>query len=186
MRRYLVLAGAVGILLIAGAAYVRWTPAPKGILGEVVGITRRVPVDGRFCGYVVRPTPVGEWPNGEAVCVWYRHESARRTAERDELKFHLFSRNVRHAQRSWEPLSEAAFRADLDSVHAALQRRGGTRVPCVGTLSPSTTEREYWRFPGFGVSVSSGGSVAPRCTTCQPEQRWSVFLWASRENTLGC
>ena len=193
MRRFLQVAGALVILLIAGIASTRLLPAPKDAFGEAVGIRGRVPVDERFCRYVVRPTPVGEWPNGEALCVWYRPESAQRRADRDELKFHLVSRRVRHAHRSWEPLNQAAFRSERDSVRAALLARGGTPVRCwwidteilTGSEDHSHTE-EYWGFPGYGVAVYSSWGTTRELPGHPAEQRYYLHLRGSRERPGGC
>lgn len=192
MRRLLVISGALGVLLVAGTAYTRLLPAPQDAPAEAVGIRGRVPVDERFCGYVVRRAPIGEWPTGEALCVWSRRESARRRADRDELKFHLLSRRVRHAHRSWEPLSEAAFRSDRDSVRAALLARGGTPVRCwwmnTEVLTGSEDRfhmEEYWSFPGYGMAVYSAWGT--RELPGHPaEQRYYLHLRGSRERAVGC
>ena len=174
MRRWLVTLGLVLIAALAASAYVR-QPAPRSALGDAVGIRRSRPFD-RFCGWFVRDTRLGTYPTGEAVCAWYRPAGAERRAELDQLKYHVLTRRVRHAARSWEPLSEQAWRRDLDSVRTALRAQGGAPSCARRSRRTDAEVREYWRFPAFEVALFTGRDTLPVPGAGAVGPRWFLFL----------
>src|SRR3990170_912154 len=123
MRRWLVVLILILMATLGSAAHVR-QPAPRSALSDAVGVRRSRPFD-RFCCWFVRDTRLGTFPTGEAVCAWYRPVHDERRTELDQLKYHVLTRRVRHAARSWEPLTEQGWRRDIDSVRTALRAQGG-------------------------------------------------------------
>ncbi len=174
MRRWLWALGILATAILIATIYVR-QPAPRSALGDAVGVRRSRPFN-RFCGWFVRDTRVGTWPTGEADCAWYRPETPLRRAELDELSYHVLTRRVYSAARSWEPLSDDAWRRDLDSVRTALQNQGG--VPTARPWARHTPDgvQECWRFPDFDIELSSGSATMPAGFPGAGERRWSLFL----------
>jgi hypothetical protein len=86
------------------------------------------------------------------------------------------TRRVSRAARSWEPLSDAAWRRDVDSVRAALRAQGGVPSCGVWTRRSTSEVREYWRFPEFEIQLFTGGGMMTARTPGTREARWSVFL----------
>ena len=167
----------LGIVLaaaLATTAYAR-QPAPRSALGDAVGVRRGRPFS-RFCGWFVRDARLGTWPTGRVVCAWYRPVSSDRVAELDELSYHVVTRRVSRAARSWEPLSDAAWRRHVDSVRAALRAQGGVPSCGVRTRRSPSEAREYWRFPGFEIQLFTGGDTWPAPTPGIPRPRWFLFL----------
>jgi hypothetical protein len=182
----LIAAIAGAAVVIAGAACMPRMTAPASALTDALGIRRGLPVDRRFCGEVVRSTPLGELPTGDAVCAWYRPESPTRRADLRELKFHLISRRVAHAQRSWETLDTASWRHELDSVRTALRGSGGTLEACRSWSANGADEvREQWRFPAFQVLLFSGRRTAPDSSPGQPGRAYTLLI-ASRAHEHWC
>jgi hypothetical protein len=174
VRRWLTVLGIVLAAALAATAYAR-QPAPRSALGDAVGVRRGRPFS-RFCGWFVRDTRLGTWPTGRVVCAWYRPVSPDRVAELDELSYHVVTRRVSRAARSWEPLSDAAWRRDVDSVRAALRAQGGVPSCGVWTRRSTSEVREYWRFPEFEIQLFTGGGMMTARTPGTREARWSVFL----------
>ena len=158
MRSWFTGLGIAAAVAILTAAYVR-QPTPRSLLGDTVGIRRSAPF-ARFCGWFVRDTPLGAWPTGTAICAWYRPATPDRQAELDQLRYHVLTRRVSGAQRSWEPLSHEAWRRDVDSVRTALRAHGG--VPsCLQHTRNTPDVREYWRFPHFEIALFTGVPTMP-------------------------
>jgi len=177
-------------LLVIGATaglmatvYVR-QPAPRSALGDAVGVRRSRPFRG-FCGWFVRDTRLGTWPTGRAVCAWYRPTTPDRVAELDQLSYHVVTRRVSGAERSWTPLSEAAWRRDVDSVRSALRAQGG--VPSCGVRTHSTPNeiREFWRFPGFEILLFTGRASSVSVSGTRAPQ-WFLFLDGMPGRWHGC
>jgi hypothetical protein len=124
----------------------------------------------------VHDTRLATWPTGRVVCAWYRPVSAVRSAELDQLSYNVLTRRVSHAERSWEPLSDAAWRRDVDSVRAALRAQGG--VPSCGVWTRRTPDqiREFWRFSGFEIQLFAGVASTPAAIPRIRTPRWFLFL----------
>ena len=155
MRRSLTCLSVVLVAALGMTAYVR-QPAPRSAIGDVVGVRRSRPVSNHTCGWFVRDTRVGTWPTGTAVCAWYRPTTPSRVAELDQLSYNVLTRRVSRAERSWEALSAAAWRRDLDSVRGALRAQGGVVLCHPVTRRTATEIREFWRFPGFELLLITG------------------------------
>lgn len=184
MRRWLIALVLVLVVALGAAAYVR-QPAPRSALGDAVGVQRSRPFD-RFCGWFVRDTRLGTFPTGEAVCAWYRPADAERRAELDQLKYHVLTRRVRHAARSWEPLSEQAWRRDLDSIRTALRAQGGTPSCARQSKRTDAEVHEYWRFPAFEVALFTGRDTLPLADAGGAGARWFLFLRSVPSRLPGC
>jgi hypothetical protein len=182
VRRLLTVLGIVLAAALATTAYAR-QPAPRSALGDAVGVRRSRPFS-RFCGWFVRDTRLGTWPTGRVVCAWYRPVSPDRVAELDELSYHVVTRRVSDAARSWEPLSDAAWRRDVDSVRAALRAQGGVPSCGVQTRRSPSEAREYWRFPEFEIQLFTGTMSAPTPGIRTP--RWFLFLRGESGRQPGC
>jgi hypothetical protein len=174
VRRALTVLGIVIAAVLAPTAYVR-QPAPRSSLGDAVGVRRSRPFS-RFCGWFVRDTRLGTWPTGTAVCAWYRPDSPDRVSELDELSYHVVTRRVSRAARSWEPLSDAAWQRDVDSVRTALRGQGGTPSCDIWTRREPSEIREFWRFPGFEIQLFTGVDTMPAPTRGTRTRRWFLFL----------
>ncbi len=155
-------------------AYARQA-APRSALGDAVGVRRSRPFS-RFCGWFVRDTRLGTWPTGKVVCAWYRPVSPHRVAELDQLSYHVVTRRVSRAERSWEPLSDAAWRRDVDSVRAALRAQGGVSSCGVWTRREPNEIREFWRFPEFEMQLFTGSDTTPLPIPSIRTPRWFLFL----------
>ena len=158
---------------LATAAYVR-QPAPRSDLGDAVGVRRSRPFS--HCGWFVRDTRVGTWPTGLAVCAWYRPVGPSRVAELDQLSYNVLTRHVSSAERSWEPLSDAAWRRDVDSVRAALRAHGGVPSCAVSTHRKRDEIQEFWRFPAFEILLFTGSDTASLPIAGIRAPRWFLFL----------
>lgn len=128
MRRWLFVIGTIAAAILITTVYVL-QPTPKSALGEAVGVRQGLPFRSPFCGWLVRETRLGTWRTGKVVCAWYRPETPHRRAALDELSYHVLTRRVYSADRSWEPLSYAAWQRDVDSVRLALRIQGGVPTP---------------------------------------------------------
>ncbi len=169
---------ALGIVLLAILLTTIYVvqPAPRSALGDTVGVRRSRPFRSPFCGWFVRETRLGTWPTGEAVCAWYRPEVPDRRAELDELDYHVLTRRVYRARRSWEPLSDSAWRRDVDSVRTALRAQGGVPTPGLWSRQTPGGVEECWRFPEFGIELSSGSATLPTGFPGAGQHRWTLFL----------
>lgn len=174
MGRWLVAFGLILIIALGALSYVR-QPAPRSALGDVVGVRRNRPFN-HFCGWFVRDTRFGTYATGEAVCAWYRPDSPERRAELDQLKYHVLTRRVRHAVRSWEPLSEEAWQRDVDSVRTALRAQGGVHSCVEQTRHAPAAVLEYWRFSNFHVLLFSSRDTLPTPGFAPDGPRWFLFL----------
>lgn len=184
MRRSLTVLGIVLAAALASTAYVR-QPAPRSALGDAVGVRRGRPFS-RFCGWFVRDTRLGTWPTGQAVCAWYRPASPGRKAELDQLSYNVLTRRVSRAERSWEPLSDAAWRRDVDSVRTALRAQGGVPSCGVWTRRAPSEIREFWRFPGFEVQLFTGIDTMPAPIPGIRAPRWFLYLRGVPRRLPGC
>lgn len=171
MRRWIIAGGIVLVTTVGATIHVRQA-APRSALGDAVGVRRSRPF-GRFCGWFIQDARVVTYPTGAAVCAWGRPDGPERRAELDQLKYHVVTRRVFSAERSWEPLREQAWRRDLDSVRTALREQGG--VLSCASQTPKEV-REYWRFPHFDVSLYSGGVTPPAAGVVTGPPRWFLFL----------
>jgi len=182
-RRWLAVLGIGAVAALAGSFYGR-QPAPRSALGDAVGVRRSRPFRG-FCGWFVRDTRFGTWPTGRAVCAWYRPPSPDRVAELDQLSYNVVTRRVSRAERSWTPLSEAAWNRDIDSVRSALRAQGG--VPSCGprTHRTPTEIREFWRFPGFEILLFTGRASGVSVSGTRTPQ-WFLFLHGLPDRWHGC
>lgn len=174
MRRSLTVLALVLAVAVATTAYLR-QPAPRSALGDAVGV-RRTRTFSPFCRWFVRDTRVGTWPTGAVRCAWYRPVTPSGVAELDQLSYNVLTRRVFRAERSWEPLSDAAWRRDVDSVRAALREQGGV-ASCVPSILGAATEiREFWRFPGFEILLFTGGDASQSPTNGVRTPRWFLFV----------
>ena len=167
--------GIVLVALVITASYVL-QPAPRSALDDAVGVRRSRPFRSPFCGWFVRETRLGTWPSGEAVCAWYRAETTHRKADLDELSYHVLTRRVDRAARSWEPMSEAAWKRDVDSVRMALRNHGGVPTPGLWAIHKPGGVEECWRFPAFGIELSAGSGTTPAGFPGEGEKRWGISL----------
>jgi hypothetical protein len=160
--------------VLASVAYAR-QDAPRPALARTVGVLRPIPFSHKFCAWYVRDTRLGAVPTGEVRCTWYRTPSAARRSERDELYYHVASRNLQYAERSWEPVNREAWLRDLDSVRTALKQEGGV-LSCEQRSRHTPREvLEYWGFPEFEVMLFSGELEQPPALPTLGT-RWSLFL----------
>ena len=184
MRRWLIALVLVLAVALGAAGYVH-QPAPRSALGDAVGVRRSRPFNDS-CGWFVRDTRLATFPTGKAVCAWYRPPSAERVAELDQLEYHILTRRVSHAARKWEPLSEQAWRRDLDSVRTALRAQGGA-LSCARRSERTDAEiREYWRFPAFEILLFSGRDTLPFGDSGHAAPRWFLFLRDVRRHSPEC
>lgn len=181
MRRLIIALGAILITAVGAITYMRQA-APRSTLGDAVGVRRDRPFDG-YCGWFVRDAGVVTYPTGEAVCAWYRPDTPGRRAELDQLKYHAVTRRVHRSERSWEPLSEQAWRRDVDSIRAGLREQGGVLACALRT--PSEV-REYWRFPGFDISLFTGVVATASSGDLTVPPRWFLFLRGAPDQLRAC
>jgi hypothetical protein len=174
MRRWLTAITTILAVGVTTTAYVR-QPAPRSALGDAVGVRRSRPFD-RFCGWFVRDARLGTWPTGKVVCAWYRPVTTDRVAELDQLSYHALTRRVSLAERSWAPLSDAAWRRDVDSVRTALRAQGGVPSCSVWTYRTPNVIREYWRFPEFEIKLFTGADTNGTPISAIRTPRWFLFL----------
>jgi len=176
MRRWILIAIIALATVLLTAAWVR-QDAPRPAIAQTIGILPRTPFDSRFCGWFVRDTPIGAIPTGGVRCDWSRRPTGTRSAELDQLFYHVLSRNVKYAERSWEPASRARWKQDVDSVRAALEARGGIST-CERRARQTPTELlEFWRFPDFEVMLFTGRAAAAPGHS-QGDDTWALFLRA--------
>lgn len=182
MRRWLV-GLALGIAVAAVTTGFVRQKAPSSPVSDMIGIRSPRPFN-RYCGWFVRDTRLGTWPTGEAVCAWYRRDARERRPELDQLKYDVLTRRVRHAGRSWEPLSDTTWRRESDSVRSVFRARGGLPLR-VGALTPPDEIRECWRFPTFEVYLYTGRATFP--SSLGPAgSRWFLFLHGAPERMPTC
>lgn len=176
MRRWMlaiVMAITVAVLTVG---YVR-RDAPRPVIAQTIGVLPRTPFSSRYCAWFVRDTRFGAIPTGGVRCTWYRPSSAARAVERDQLFYHVISRHVEYADRSWEPASGNRWQQDVDSVRTALKARGGIQVCEQATRRSDSDVKEFWRFPDFDVMLLGGGDTV---STAQLHgtHGWAIFLHA--------
>ena len=176
MRRWILIIVVAMAVVLLTAGYIR-RDAPRPDIAQTVGVLPRTPFKSKYCGWFMRDISFGTIPTGGVRCTWYRPSSAARRAERDQLFYHVISRHVKYADRSWEPTSRARWQQDVDSVRNALKARGGVRV-CEQWQRRSQTEiREFWRFSGFDVMLLAGSDTLS-LARLHGEPSWAVFLHA--------
>ena len=155
--------------------------APASTVGHVVGIRDNRPFSG-FCKWHVRSTVVGDLPSGKVVCASYRPTEVHRRAELDQLAYHALSRDVYHADRSWEPLNEQSWRSDVDSIRNALKKQGGIRLCSREGRTAARRVEEVWRFPDFDLDLSAGSIPAGE----GGRRRWYLFLFGKEDLHVRC
>jgi hypothetical protein len=176
------LAGHLAVMALATTAYVRQS-APRSALGDAVGVRRSRPFSG-FCGWFVRDTRLGTWPTGTAVCAWYRPPSPDRVSELDQLSYNVVTRRVSSAERSWEPLTDAAWYRDVDSIRAAFRTQGGLPSCAVWTRRTPDEVRELWRFSQFDIELFTGRSRMGDPGIRAP--RWFLFMRGTPRRLRTC
>lgn len=181
MRRWIIALGVVLVTAVGATTYVRQV-APRSALGDAVGVRGDQPFK-RYCGWFIRDAAVVTYPTGDAICAWGRPDGPERRGELDRLRYHAVTRRVGRAERSWEPLSEQAWRRDVDSIRTALREQGG--VLSCARLTTSEV-REYWSFPGFDVSLFTGGVTTPAPGILAVPPRWFLFLRGAPDQPRAC
>lgn len=178
MRRWIPIAI---VLLVAGLALTAFVrqDAPRSTIVQTIGVLPRTPFDEKSCGWFVRETPLGALPNGGIRCDWNRPPSASRQLEHDQIFYHVVSRDVKYAERSWEPTNRTRWLKDLDSVRVALGKRGGVPSCQQWVVRSDTTVREFWLFPEFQVMLFAG-ELAPSPQLPQRGGSWAVLLRVQR------
>ena len=156
------------------------------VLGDVVGVRRSRPAGPPFCSWFVRDTRYGTLPTGTVNCAWGRPGTARHRGELDQLSYHVLTRRVRRAERSWASIDSATWRSDIDSMRVELARHGGSRVCAQRTVVTPTGVREYWRFPGFEVILRSGVVDSEGAPNLPRGRYWHVNIWGERDSKRWC
>ena len=183
------IAGAVVAVAALAAALIASNherTAPRSVLGDVVGVRRSRPAGPPFCSWFVRDTRYGTLPTGTLHCAWGRPGTARRRVELDRLAYHVLTRRVRSAERTWASIDSATWTSDIDSMRVELARQGGSRVCAQRTMVTPTGVREYWRFPGFQVILRAGVFSWEGSASLPRYRHWHVNIQGERDSKWWC